>query len=89
MALGAKPEGVLAMVMQEGMLVVLIGLLTGIVLALTGAGLTRHLLYGSSSSDFQVYVDAALTVALIGLVACWIPAHRAASLDPLIALREE
>jgi hypothetical protein len=45
--------------------------------------------YGSSSGDFRIYAAAALLLAAIGLFACWIPARRAASLDPLTALREE
>ena len=88
-ALGAKSAEILAMVMREGMTVVLFGAVIGIVLAAAGTGVIRHLLYGSGSGDFQMYGAAALFLAGIGLFACWIPARRAASLDPVTALREE
>jgi ABC-type antimicrobial peptide transport system permease subunit len=77
------------MIMREGMTVVLFGAVIGIVLAAAGTGVIRHLLYGSSSGDLRIYAPAALLLAGIGLLACWIPARRAASLDPLAALREE
>jgi hypothetical protein len=87
-AVGAESTGVLAMVMREGMTVVVSGAVIGIALAAAGSGLIRHLLYGSES-DVGVYGAAALLVVVIGLLACWIPARRAASVDPITALREE
>ncbi len=87
-AVGAKSIGVLAMVMREGMTVVLFGVVIGFVLAIAGTGVIRHLLYGSGAADSPIYGAAVLLVTVIGLVACWIPAQRAASLDPVTALRE-
>ncbi len=77
------------MIVREGMTVVSFGLVIGVPLGTAGAGLIRHLLYGSSASDFGVYASAVVIVAALGLLACWIPAQRAARLDPVNALREE
>lgn len=88
-AVGAKSTEVLAMVLCEGMTVVLFGTGIGIVLTPAATGVIRHLLYGPGSGDFRAYIAAALLLAGIGLFACWLPARRAASLDPVTALREE
>jgi ABC-type antimicrobial peptide transport system permease subunit len=88
-ALGARSSVVLAMVMREGMIVILFGVAIGSALALAGTRVIRHLLYGSATDDPLAYAAAALVVICLGLVACWIPARRAASVEPVIALREE
>ena len=89
MAVGAKPQQVLGMVIREGMTVALVGAASGVGLAIASTGVVRHLLYGSGSGDTTVYAGAAAVVACVGLFACWIPARRAASVEPLSALREE
>jgi hypothetical protein len=89
MAVGAESATVLAMVLRDGMRVILAGAVIGVVLAIGGTGLVRHLLYGSGATDTLVYAAAVLAVACVGLLACWIPARRAASVEPLIALREQ
>jgi predicted permease len=89
MAIGAKSASVLAMVIREGMTVVFIGVAFGVLGAIAGTRVVRHLLYGSGASDPQVYTAAVLVVAVVGLVACFVPARRAASVEPLVALREE
>lgn len=88
-AVGAKSSEVLGMVMLEGLTVVLFGTAGGVILAAAGSLVIRHLLYGSDSDDFRVYEAAAALLACIGVFACWIPARRAALLDPLTAIREE
>jgi len=89
MAVGARPAEVLGMVIREGMTVIAIGAATGMGLAIAATGVIRHLLYGSGAADAQVYAGAALVVAFAGILACWVPARRAASVEPVIALREE
>jgi ABC-type lipoprotein release transport system permease subunit len=89
MARGARSAAVLAMVIREGMTVVLIGVALGVVGAIAGTRVVWHLLYGSGAADAQVYAAAVLVVAGAGLLACWVPARRAASVEPVIALREE
>lgn len=88
-AVGAQAAGVLAMVIREGMTVVLAGIALGLGLALASVRMVRHLLYGSGSADAQIYVAAALVVAGAGLIACWFPARRAASIEPITALRDQ
>jgi predicted permease len=89
MAIGARPAELVAMVVREGMAVILSGAALGLCLAMGAAGLVRHLLYGSGSSDAAIYVTAALLVVTTGLFACSIPAWRAATVEPLRALRED
>jgi macrolide transport system ATP-binding/permease protein len=89
MAVGAKSAAVLTMIMWEGMAVVFIGVAIGVPLAFAGTRFIRHLLYGSGAADAWVYAAAALGVTCVGLLACSVPARRAASVDPVVALREE
>jgi predicted permease len=89
MAIGARSAAVLAMVMREGMTVVLVGVVPGVAGAIGATRVVRHLLYGSGAADSHVYAAAVLVVAGAGLLACWVPARRAASVEPVIALREE
>ena len=89
LALGAKPEGIAAMIVQQGGIVALVGITAGLATAFAGSRLIASLLYGISPRDPGVF--AATTVVLLGvaLLACWVPARRAARLSPLEALRTE
>jgi predicted permease len=89
MALGAARARVLALIVREGMTVVLLGALAGLGLAAMGTRLVIHLLYRSAASDWLFYAAAALLVSLVGLAASWMPARRAAAVEPLTALRHE
>jgi ABC-type antimicrobial peptide transport system permease subunit len=89
MAVGARPAAVLIMVILEGMAVVAAGVAMGMAGAAGATHVVRHLLYGSGTADAQVYATAVLVVACTGLVACWVPSRRAASIEPILALREE
>jgi ABC-type antimicrobial peptide transport system permease subunit len=89
MALGARREGVLRLVVRQGVAPVAIGVVAGLVAALGATRLMRGLLYGVSAADPITYVAVALFLAVIALVATYIPARRATRVDPLVALRYE
>ena len=89
MALGAQRGNVLGMVISNGMRLVALGLVIG----LTGAaGLTRvmkSLLYDVPTMDPLTFAAVPLLLATVALLACWIPARKAARMDPMAALRAE
>jgi ABC-type antimicrobial peptide transport system permease subunit len=75
------------MILSEGGVVLAVGLVTGVVLAILSARVIEGLLYGVKPYDPVTFVAVALLMAAIGLLACWIPAIRAARVDPLITMR--
>ncbi len=89
MALGAKPGGVLRLVLRETLLVVALGIAIGIPLALAGARLIRSLLYGVEPADPFVIVAASILLIAVAILAGYLPARRASRVDPMIALRQE
>ncbi|HEV3197694.1 MAG TPA: ABC transporter permease [Bryobacteraceae bacterium] len=89
MALGASPTEVLAAVLGGGMLVVGAGAVAGLVAALAGASLLGKLLFGVSPYDPTIYAAVSLGVGCVGLLANLFPARRAATIDPIRALRSE
>ena len=89
LALGAEPASVARMIVQQGALVALAGILIGLGTALAGSRLIESLLYGVSSRDLGVFAPTALMLLTVALFACWLPARRAARLDPLQALRAD
>ena len=89
LGLGADPRRVRNMVVRQGMTVALIGVAIGIPLAF---GLTRVIasfLFGVTSHDPAVFVTAPLLLSAVALVGVWLPARRAARVDPAVALRME
>jgi len=89
LALGAEPGSVAAMIVRQGGLVALAGIAAGLGTAFAGSRLIGSLLYGVSSRDPGVFAAATAVLLGVALFACWLPARRAASVDPLIALRTE
>jgi predicted permease len=87
MALGARPSDVAGMVLRQSGFVVLAGIVIGLIGALALTRLMTALLFGISATDPPTY--AAVTVFLLGVaaLASWLPARRAAKLDPVTALR--
>jgi putative ABC transport system permease protein len=89
LALGAEPGMVMRMIVRQGGIVALGGIGVGLAAALAGGRAISSLLYQVSARDPQVFVVATITLLAIAVVACWVPARRAAHIDPLVALRTE
>jgi putative ABC transport system permease protein len=89
MALGAQTGDVLRMVLAQGLKITLGGIALGFVAALGLSRFISSLLYGVRASDPLTYASVALLLALVALVACFIPARRATKVDPVITLRAE
>lgn len=89
LALGAQGGDVLRMVVREGMTMVALGLLLGLSAALTVTRLLRSWLYEVSHTDPLTFSAIALLLIMVALLACYLPARRAARVDPLVALRYE
>jgi len=89
MSLGADAGRVHRMILGEGGSMLVIGLLIGFVGALATSSLLRGLLFGVAPHDPTTLGVVALLLAVVGVAACWLPAQRAASVDPAVALRAE
>ena len=86
-ALGAEARAVRGMVMRQGLGVVVLGLLLGTAAALALSRFVTALLYGVSARDPATYAGVAALLLLVGLLAVWLPARRAARVSPVLALR--
>ena len=89
MALGARASDALRMMLREGMILMGIGAAVGLVLSIAVGKILSTLLYRVGSFDPVVLCAAPALLAAVALVACYIPARRAARLDPMAALRDE
>jgi predicted permease len=89
MALGARPAGVISMVVRRSLLLAVIGVAVGCAIALGASRLASALLYGIAPHDPVSYVSAAALLLVAAVAAGWIPALRAARVDPVTALRSE
>ncbi len=89
MALGANASDALRMVLREGLVLTAIGAGVGLVLSIGAGKVLSSLLYRVDSIDPLVLSAAPALLAAVSLVACYIPARRAARLDPMVALRDE
>jgi putative ABC transport system permease protein len=89
LALGAEPRGVITMIVRQGGLVTLAGTLTGLAVAFAATRLLGSLLYGISAHDPGVFATTTLGLLAVALLACWVPARRAANLNPLDTLRAD
>ena len=87
MSLGADRGRVERMILKEGGVLVAIGLTLGIAGAFFAAGVLRGLLFGVAPHDPMTFAAVALGMAAIGIGACWVPALRAARIDPAITMR--
>jgi predicted permease len=89
MALGASQRGILRLIVKQGMVLALCGVGLGLVVALVFSRLLSGFLFGVQSTDPLTFAAIALLLALVALFASYIPARRAARIDPLISLRSE
>ena len=89
MALGARAAGLSLMILRQLGVIIGVGIAAGLGAAWALQGLLQSLLYGVTAADRTVVAGAVALVAAIGMLAGWLPARRAAHLDPLAALRHE
>ena len=83
------PRGILSLVIGEGLRVLVAGVAAGAAGAWLLGRAMRHALYGVGAADPVLLAAAAGVVTAAGLAACWLPARRAARVDPAVALRAE
>jgi putative ABC transport system permease protein len=89
MALGASQDNVLGLILKEGIILAAIGLGLGLVGACFVGRAMRGLLYGVGTIDVAAFSAVAVTLFLAALLACYVPANKAAKVDPMVALRNE
>jgi ABC-type antimicrobial peptide transport system permease subunit len=86
-ALGASPGNILRLVVRQGMVLAFSGVAIGLVAAFLLVRLMRSMLFGVEVTDPITFTGISLLLAIIALLACYIPAQRAARIDPMISLR--
>jgi predicted permease len=89
LAHGAQSRDLLRLVVGQGMVLTAIGLLVGLAVSFALTRLLRHLLFGVSPTDPFTFTVTPIVLAIVALLACWIPARRATRMNPLAALRYE
>jgi len=88
-ALGAGKADVFRQVLGQGLLLTLAGLVAGLAVSFVATRFLRGMLYGVGTADWLTFVTVAAVLCLVALAACFVPARRAASIDPMQALRTE
>ena len=88
-ALGATRRDLIALVLRQGAALTLVGMALGVGAALGLTRVLRTLLYGVGVTDLATFLLVPLVLTLVGLAASYVPARRAARVDPLVAMRAE
>jgi putative ABC transport system permease protein len=89
LALGATVDDIRWMILREGARLVGIGVVAGAAVSLAAAGRVGGMLFLRNPRDVLTFTLVPAILALVGVVACWIPALRATNVDPSVALRDE
>ncbi len=88
-ALGASQIDILRMVLGQSIVIVAVGIVVGLGISLAATQLLAGLLVGISPTDPVTFVGVVGLLAVVAVAACWLPAHRATRVNPLVALRYE
>ncbi|HEY0726463.1 MAG TPA: FtsX-like permease family protein, partial [Pyrinomonadaceae bacterium] len=89
MAIGAQRVDILKMILKEGLFIVVVGVVVGLIIAVASGRLLSSLMFADAGNDILVYVALALLQIIIALAACMLPAYKATRVDPTEALRQE
>jgi putative ABC transport system permease protein len=89
LALGASRGDVLGMIVLDGFLLACFGTIAGMGAAVAVTRVLRAFLFGVTPQDPVTFAAAALLIDAIAMLACWLPARKAANVDPMVALRYE
>jgi len=89
MALGAARGDVLLLICKQGLRLAAVGLAAGLALALGATRLMSKVLFGVSPTDPLTFASIIVILAVVALLACYVPARRATRVDPMVALRYE
>jgi putative ABC transport system permease protein len=89
MAVGAQRTDVLRLIVRQGMMLTVLGVALGLVASFGLTRLMSNLLYGVSATDMITFLTVSALLLFVALLACWVPARRASSVDPMVALRTE
>jgi ABC-type antimicrobial peptide transport system permease subunit len=88
-AMGARPRDILGLILRESARLTLVGTAAGLILAAVSTQIVAHQIYSISPLDPLTFGGVALVLVAVAFAASYVPAHRAAKVDPMVALRHE